>query len=107
MLNSATASIHTDPASTNAAAVNTGCGTIFGFVTGIKAFKRTRFLLVLLIVSAASAQAGRPDPGCARGCVAVLLASDGPGRHGHSGMSQAKPRAVEQELREVLADNGQ
>jgi hypothetical protein len=36
---------------------------------GIKAFKMTRFLLAvpfLLLVTAASAQSGRPDPGCAR-----------------------------------------
>jgi hypothetical protein len=36
---------------------------------GMKAFKMTRFLLAvpfLLIASAASAQSGRPDPGCAR-----------------------------------------
>jgi hypothetical protein len=36
---------------------------------GMRAFKMTRFLLAipfLLIVSAASAQSGRPDPGCAR-----------------------------------------
>ena len=35
----------------------------------MRAFKMTRFLLaipLLLIVSAASAQSGRPDPGCAR-----------------------------------------
>jgi hypothetical protein len=35
----------------------------------MRAFKMTRFLLAipfLLIVSAASAQSGRPDPGCAR-----------------------------------------
>jgi len=36
---------------------------------GMRAFKMTRFLLAipfLLLVSAASAQGGRPDPGCAR-----------------------------------------
>jgi hypothetical protein len=35
----------------------------------MKALKMTRFLLAvpfLLIISAASAQSGRPDPGCAR-----------------------------------------
>jgi hypothetical protein len=36
---------------------------------GMRAFKMTRFLFaipLLLMVSAASAQSGRPDPGCAR-----------------------------------------
>ena len=36
---------------------------------GMRAFKMTRFLLAIplvLLVSAASAQSGRPDPGCAR-----------------------------------------
>jgi hypothetical protein len=36
---------------------------------------------------------------CAR-CVAVLPASDGPGRHGRSGVSQATSRKAEQDLRE-------
>jgi hypothetical protein len=40
-----------------------------GMLMSIKAFKMTRFLLavpLLLIAAAASAQSGRPDPGCAR-----------------------------------------
>src|SRR4051794_19764801 len=52
-------------------------------VDGHEAFKMTRFLLaipLLLIVSAASAQSGRPDPGCARDvsrfCRAVMDQGD-------------------------------
>ena len=42
---------------------------LFRALTGVRALPMTRFLLavpVLLIVTAASAQSGRPDPGCAR-----------------------------------------
>ena len=71
----------------------------------------TRFLLavpLLLIVSAASAQSGRPDPGCARDVSRVFPASDGPGRHGCSGLSQAKsPPRLSKACAKVLTDHGQ
>ena len=42
---------------------------LIAFVDNMKATNMTRFLIAIplvLIVSAASAQSGRPDPGCAR-----------------------------------------
>jgi hypothetical protein len=69
----------------------------------MRAFKMTRFLLAvpfLLIFTAASAQSGRPDPGCARDVSRFCRAHMDEGDQIILACLKTKPRAVEQDLRQ-------
>jgi hypothetical protein len=77
---------------------------------GMRAFKMTRFLLaipVLLLASAASAQSGRPDPGCARDVSRFCRALMDQGDMVILGCLKQHRERLSKSCTKVLADHGQ
>jgi hypothetical protein len=77
---------------------------------GMKAFKMTRFFLAvpfLLIASAASAQSGRPDPGCARDVSRFCRALMDQGDMVVLGCLKQNRARLSKTCAKVLADHGQ
>jgi hypothetical protein len=77
---------------------------------GIKAFKMTRFLLAvpfLLIATAASAQSGRPDPGCARDVSRFCRAHMDEGDQVILACLKQNRARLSKVCAKVLTDNGQ
>jgi hypothetical protein len=77
---------------------------------GMKAFKMTRFLLAvpfLLIAAAASAQSGRPDPGCARDVSRFCRAHMDEGDQVILACLKQNRARLSKTCAKVLADHGQ
>jgi hypothetical protein len=76
----------------------------------VKAFKMTRFLLavpLLLLASAASAQSGRPDPGCARDVSRFCRAHMNDGDMVILGCLKQNRARLSKTCEKVLTDHGQ
>jgi hypothetical protein len=76
----------------------------------MRALKMTRFLLalpLLLIVSAASAQGGRPDPGCARDVSRFCRALMDSGDQVILGCLKQNRARLSRTCAKVLTDHGQ
>jgi hypothetical protein len=77
---------------------------------GMKAFRMTRFLLAIpfvLIASAASAQGGRPDPGCARDVSRFCRAHMDEGDQVILACLKQNRARLSKTCAKVLADHGQ
>jgi hypothetical protein len=77
---------------------------------GMKAFRMTRFLLAVpfvLIASAASAQSGRPDPGCARDVSRFCRAHMDEGDQVILACLKQNRARLSKTCAKVLADHGQ
>jgi hypothetical protein len=76
----------------------------------MKAYNMTRFLLTipfLLFVSAASAQSGRPDPGCARDVSRFCRAQMNDGDMVILGCLKQNRARLSKSCAKVLTDHGQ
>jgi hypothetical protein len=79
-------------------------------VDGHEAFKMTRFLLAVpfvLLITAASAQSGRPDPGCARDVSRFCRAQMDQGDQVILACLKQNRTRLSKTCAKVLADHGQ